>query len=332
MISTTSVAASKPQREDLEACYMRAVQRYVAARRDEVSGFVDRHFGLKGSLRLHKQAIGWDLLRAPVNAIGGPLTIVGDLTGRGLGVAGLKRTGERLRQRRFILETDVGRYLNFLLHSELLALPYQDGAFISRHDALLEELLREPLLTQQLENLLNAMAPLREQADFTEQVEQVLAEYVDSRVAAAEITSNLCMAAGGWLAFKKMTPGLVSLSGALATGIAHQAAIHSFWAGPWAAKLYYGVVGVSTPWALSAGVFGALLIPASFVAAFAGVLADPVQRRLGWHQKRLHRMLDGLERQLVGEDGQLSLRDHYVARVFDLFDWSQALIRLARQS
>ncbi|MDX1453423.1 MAG: DUF6635 family protein [Oleiphilaceae bacterium] len=317
-------------RDEVELAYARSVKRYIASRREQIPGFVDRHFGLKGSLRLHRQALGWDLLRAPVNALGGPLTILGDVSGRGLHALGMKRTAQALRARRFILETDVGRTLNFLLHSELLGLPFEDGPLVSRHDALLETLLQDPLLTAQLQGLLEALGPLRDDAAFRERTEQVLAEYVDSRVAAAEITSNILLAAGGWLAFKKMTPGLVSLSGVVATGIAHQAAIHSFWAGPWAAKLYYGVVGVSTPFALSAGIFGALLIPASFVAAFAGVLADPVQRRLGWHQKRLHRLLDGLEQQLMGEQGHLSLRDHYVARVFDLFDWSQALIRLAR--
>lgn len=321
-----------PNHAAVSLAYQRAVQRYIHARRAEIPAFVDRHFGMKGSLNLHRRALGWDLARAPVNAIGAPLSLLGHWSGKGLQGLGLKRLGRGLRDRRYMLETDVARHLNYLLHSELLALPYDDGQAQNLHDALMEELLKDPLLTARLEHLLDTLGPLRDTPAFRDQAEQLMAHYVDSRVAAAEITSNVLMAAGGWVAFKKLTPGLVSLSGALASGIAHQAAIHSFWAGPWAAKLYYGVVGVTTPWALSAGMFGALLIPASFIAAFAGVLADPIQRRLGWHQKRLNKLLDGLEAQLMGEQGDFHLRDHYVARVFDVFDWSQALIRLARHS
>ncbi len=320
-----------PATSEVLAAYSRAVERYIQARKAEVPAFVDRHFGVKGSLALHRRALGWDLARAPLNAIGAPLSLLGEWSGRGLQGIGLHRAGRRLRERRYMLETDVARHLNYLLHSELLGLPWSEGKQQNLHDALMEELLKEPLLTQRMERLLEALAPVQEHPGFRSQAEQTMAEYVDSRVAAAEITGNLCMAAGGWLAFKKMTPGLVSLSGTVATGIAHQAAIHSFWAGPWAAKLYYGVVGVSAPWALTAGVFGALLIPVSFVVAFAGVVADPIQRRLGWHQKRLYTLLDTLEAQLKGERGSLNLRDHYVARVFDLFDWTQAMIRLARQ-
>jgi len=50
-------------REAVEA----GIRRYFADRRDRIPGFVDRHFSLRGALALHRAALGWDILRAPVN-------------------------------------------------------------------------------------------------------------------------------------------------------------------------------------------------------------------------------------------------------------------------
>ena len=39
----------------------------MTRREAEVRRFVRHRFGLRGTLRLHRAALGWDLLRAPVN-------------------------------------------------------------------------------------------------------------------------------------------------------------------------------------------------------------------------------------------------------------------------
>jgi hypothetical protein len=63
-------------------------------------------------------------------------------------------------------------------------------------------------------------------------------------------------------------------------------------------------------------------------AAFAGVIADPVQRTFGLHQRRLHRLIDALGRELKGDsDAAFHARDHYVARIFDLIDLARATYR-----
>jgi hypothetical protein len=59
-------------------------------------------------------------------------------------------------------------------------------------------------------------------------------------------------------------------------------------------------------------------------------LADPLQRRLGLHQRRLLRMLDVLERQLRDPSAPaFAVHDHYVARLMDLFDILGCAWRLA---
>ena len=51
----------------LSAIVTDATQRYFADRHTRVDPFVDRHFSVRGSLRLHRQGLGWDIVRSPVN-------------------------------------------------------------------------------------------------------------------------------------------------------------------------------------------------------------------------------------------------------------------------
>jgi hypothetical protein len=123
---------------------------------------------------------------------------------------------------------------------------------------------------------------------------------------------------------------MAALSAVIASGIAKTTAVSGFTFGSWLGGVYYGVFSTTTPPLLYAGVFAGLLIPAAALTAFAGVIADPVQRRLGLHQRRLGRMLDHLELSLLGTaTKRFAVRDHYVARLLDFADWSAALFRLA---
>jgi len=81
--------------------------------------------------------------------------------------------------------------------------------------------------------------------------------------------------------------------------------------------------------ALVSGLTGGLLLGAAAVAAFAGLVTDPVQRRLGLHQRRLLRLVDALERQTADPSAPAyAVHDHYAARVLDLFDWLACAHRL----
>jgi hypothetical protein len=67
------------------------------------------------------------------------------------------------------------------------------------------------------------------------------------------------------------------------------------------------------------------------VAAFSGIMADPLQRRLGLHRGRLLRLIDALEVQFSGNGGAgFIVRDHYVARLLTLLELLSSAYRLAR--
>jgi len=62
-----------------------------------------------------------------------------------------------------------------------------------------------------------------------------------------------------------------------------------------------------------------------------GIITDPLQRKLGLNIKKLNKVLDSTEELLLGEDNaRLMLKDHYIARIFDLLDWTQIIMRAAR--
>jgi len=69
----------------------------------------------------------------------------------------------------------------------------------------------------------------------------------------------------------------------------------------------------------------------SVVAAFAGVLADPVQSRLGIHRRRLERLLDTVEEECLGRgEKPFVAREHFLARMLDLGDVLASAVRIFR--
>src|SRR5512147_1160366 len=66
-MTTSAPAVTPPTSAEMRAIVDRAIDRYIAARHDKVAAFVDGNYSLIGSLRLHRRALGLDLLRAPAN-------------------------------------------------------------------------------------------------------------------------------------------------------------------------------------------------------------------------------------------------------------------------
>jgi hypothetical protein len=240
------------------------IRRYFNDRHRRVRPFVDRNFSLRGSLSLHRAAVGWDIARAPLN-----LTMAGPQVG-------------------LIAAAQAARKLGL------------------------------PRVASRLGNTLR------------QRLEEAMSEYTRTRAAATEITTALFSLSAGAMALRRLTPGAISLGPTLASAIAQRAAVMSFPMGSALGSIWYTMFPVAPSAVLVAGLTGGLLAASTVAAAFAGVIADPVQRRLGLHERRLHRMLDALERQMFDPKAQgFVVHDHYVARLLDLFDITGALVRLA---
>lgn len=302
---------------------------YFAARRTRVQPFVDAHFSWTGTVRLHRAALGWDILRAPLN-----LTLAGPQIVLQLLARLLRRPFPRavaMLGRPILLKTAVSRQIEWLALTELLELPFEQGRRRAETDALSQAILAVPALRESMEAALSALGSHGRDPAFRARLAHAVREYGVTRTAAAEITTGLLNLGVGGLTLHKLTPGAASLGPALAGTVAQQAAIAAFPLGGWAGGVWYGWFPASPTAGLIAAATGGLMLAATTFAAFAGIVSDPVQRALGLHRRRLLRMIDALERQFFDQGAAgFNVHDHYVARLLDVFDILGAALRLAR--
>jgi hypothetical protein len=308
-------ANSVPQ--DLAATIVRdAARRYIASRRERVAPFVDRHFTLAGSLALHRHALGWDLLRAPINLFLTVPALAAKLAARAARHAGRQRLAKWLEGRHLLFETDLARQIEWLLATELLEIPcvQRDRRFL--RDAIAETVLDDSRVASYL-----APPPSGNNPEYRRRLAVAIENYKSSRLATAEVATSVFATGLGAVVVKQVTPGLVTLGSAIAAAIAQQTAIAAFPLGAGLGALWYGWFPAAASPGLRAETIGGLVIGGTLLAAFSGIVTDPLKRRLGLHRRRLFRLLGELERALCGENGRsLSLRDHYVARLIDLLD------------
>jgi hypothetical protein len=309
------------------------VRRYFAERRQRIGPFVDRNFTLRGSLSLHRFAVGWDVARAPFNlAMAAPQVglLAASHAARKLGAP---RLAAELGSKRLVVHTAVGKELAWRLHADLLELPYQSGGRVTTKDALSETILSDPRVASALAPALDVLATNGSDPELRRRLEAAMTEYGRTRMAATEITTALLSLSAGALALRKLTPGAMTLGPTLAAAIAQRAAVMSFPMGGALGSAWYTLFPVAPSAVLVAGLTGGLFAASTVASAFAGIVADPVQRRLGLHQLRLRRMLDALERQIMDPDAPgFVVYDHYVARLMDLFDVAGTVLRLMARS
>lgn len=262
----------------------------AAARRRAVDGFVRARYGLRGTLRLHRAALGADLLRAPVNVALAPVFLLSRLAAWACRLAGMNRASRWLAERRVFLRSDLSRALNADL-----------SAFI---------------FATQSQGLLPEMAP--------DELRPLIADYTDTRNAVAEITTSMIVLGSGLGLFGTVTPGVISLAGPVAELRARAEAIDGFIFGSTLGRMWQGWFPAEPGlWpVLLTGVL--LAVAASVVTAFAGLLADPVQVASGTHRRRLIRLFARIEDR-AGGDGLA--REHVIARSGDLADAALTLWR-----
>lgn len=265
-----------------------------AGRRDRdaemVRAFVRRHFSWRGALRLHLASLGPDLLRAPINVALAPVFLLVRLTALVLMGLRLRRAGLWWAARRVLLRSDAARAVERAVIQELLNERGQDSAPAAR--------------------------------------EQFVEDYVATRTAVAEITTTVLVLGIGFLAFRAATPGVLSLAPLVSDRAAFDMAVAGFPLGEGLGRAWYGVFPHDLSGWFIAAVAGALVVSASVVTTFAGLLADPIQATLGIHQCRLMRLLARID---AAEDtGPALAREHVFARLADISDAAAAILRILR--
>jgi hypothetical protein len=302
--------AAAPGADALRAAVDAAARRYFAERRARVDGFVARVFSVRGALRLHRRALGWDILKAPANLALAPFGLALRAGAGAARAAGLRGAAEQLGRPTLTLDTAVAREVRRLVMEDLLELP-TDAA--PGRDALAAAIAGAPEV--------RALLPAGAEAAL----DRTLADYAGARAAVGEMTATLATLGVGAAALHKATPGALTLGPALAGAMAQAAAVSAFPLGATAGAAWYAVFPAAASPALVAGATAATLGVGALAAAFAGVVADPVQARLGVHRRRLLRLIDTLEGQFMdGREGGFAAREHYLARLADIADAAAA--------
>ena len=317
-------------RAEAQDAVMAGARAYFADARARVPDFVDAHFSLRGTLALHRVALGWDILKAPANLSLALPQILLHLAATLARLVGATRAAASLH-RTILFRTAVSHEIEWLIHTELLRLPFSQGRRERREDALSEAILAQPAVADAIRDALLEIGRHGEDPAFRTRLAAALDNYGLTRAAAAEITTGLLNLGAGALAVNKVTPGAATLGPALATMMAHQTAVGAFPLGAWLGSAWYGFFPALPSAGLVAATTGGLMLFMATFAAFAGVVSDPIQRALGLHRRRLLRMVDGLERQFGDPAAAgFAVRDHYVARLLDLFDIMGAALRVVR--
>ena len=298
---------------------------YFDCRRATIDDFVARHFTWPGTLRLHGAALGWDIIRAPVNVALSPLLVTTRFAAYLCRRVGWRGTAEVLSRRRILLRTSVARRVEVLIVTDLMDLPLDEGAAARDPSALARAVLAAP----QFREMIRTRASAAEAEALGQRIADSLGEYAGPRSAVAEMTTTLCVLVVGALAFQALTPGMISMAPGVADALARTNAIASFPLGQTLGGVWYGVFDVdASAWLVGTAVAGLVMIGSVF-AAFAGVFADPLQSRLGIHRRRLGRLLDTLEEEFVGRgDKPFIAREHFFARLLDLWDALASAVRI----
>jgi len=101
-----------------------SIRTYFRRRRSRVPGFVDRTFSFSGALQTHRNVLGHDLWKAPLNAaLAGPQIGLKAVAGV-MALAGRRETAERLKSRELFFRTSVTEKIERGLIVDLLELPY----------------------------------------------------------------------------------------------------------------------------------------------------------------------------------------------------------------
>lgn len=288
--------------------------------RRRVPDFVQRTYSLRGSLELHRMALGLDLLRTPLNVALAPLQVLMRLAGMVAGLLGAKRVSQWLGLRSLVLGTRVTHEVETRVLRDLLRISGATG-----------DLARRIGDAPEVRALMAADCRPGEARQRAWRAAVTLEMYSGTRSAVSEMTTAVMTVILGAIVFRSLTPGMVSVVPRIADIVALDAAIARFPLGDGLGRLWYGVF----PVAAGPGLVIALGIPVILLAAtittFAGILADPLQVATGVHRRRLMRLIDALEHDLTGgNDRPFTAREHYFARVFDVVDMVSGLFRHLR--
>ena len=299
---------------EIEQAIRTGIERYFDDCRARVPAFIDRHFHYPGAIATNRKALGWDMLRAPINLLWAPVYVLASLVRILMPQRpGLMWLHGLLRRVPAGFTTQVQQHISHLILVELLnndqESPLLESYLIEALEAVYERHTCEPVDQQRFNTLIEPL------------VADTLSQYRVTRTAAADITNSISCTVLGAFAFQKFTPGGIGLGVVLASMLAKTLAARDFILGETIGGWYYSVFPPEPSLATTAGVMVAVMVALAAFAALSGVIFDPVQAAVGLHRRRLHKLLAHLQRDVsLSTQSSFRPKDQFVARILDTFD------------
>lgn len=288
--------------------------RYIQGCESRIDDFVSHHYSFRGALKLHGHAVGWDLIRVPINIIWSVANVALALIGALAGWVGLNRLKAWIKQCPPGLETDMDRQISWLIITELLQLPYEDRGRRHENDALMEEVIKDPSLQLLLDKKLEAFVSPSMQPDFENKLKAKLREYSATRIGSADLSGNAVLLITSKIATGQAAFGTLGAGTAASAAIAKSVAVSKFWLGSTIGSYYYAYVPVAASLRLLIAVTAFIAVILAFVSTFIGVLTDPLQAKLGIHRRRLLKLIAAIDEDLQGKgESNFELREKYMA-------------------
>lgn len=299
---------------EIEQAIRSGIERYFDDCRARVPAFIDRHFHYPGAIATNRMALGWDMLRAPINLLWAPVyalaCLIKILAPKRTGLKWLNSVANRVPAG---FTTRVQQHISHLILVDLLndgqEYPILENYVIEALEAVYERHTSKPVDQQRFSKLTEPL------------VADALSQYQITRTASADITNSISCTVLGAFALQKFTPGGIGLGVVLASMLATTLAAQDFILGETIGGWYYSWFPPEPSLATTASVMVAVMATLAAFAALSGVIFDPVQAAVGLHRRRLHKLLDHLQRDVtLSTQSSFRPKDQFVARILDTFD------------
>lgn len=303
---------------EIEQAIRSGIQNYFDDCRKRVPEFIDRHFHYPGAWATNRMALGWDMVRAPINLLWAPVyalaCLVKILLPKHPGLIWLHRIASRVPAG---FTTRVQTHISQLIQKDLLNngqnSPLMESYLVDALEALYARHSTRSVDRRQFNTLVEPL------------VSDALSQYRVTRTASADITNSISCTILGAFAFQKFTPGGIGLGVVLASVLAQTLAARDFILGETIGTWYYSWFPPEPSLATTAMVMAAVLAALAAFAALSGIISDPLQAATGLHRRRLLKLLDHLQQDVTTSTGSsFRPKDQFVARVLDMFDMIRA--------
>lgn len=310
----------------IERAISEGANSYLEGCEARIDDFVKKHYSLRGALNIHAHALGFDLLRVPLNIIWSVVNIALALLALLAGLLQLNKLQTWLKNIPPGIETDLDRQISWLIITELLQLPHKQGNRSYNKDALMEAILQCSELKQLIDAELENIDIKIDNPGFRQELDRKLAEYGATRTGASELASNTIMLITSKVTLGQASFGALSAGSAVSAAVAHSIAVSNFWLGSTLGAYYYAIIPATVSMRLIIAMTALVSIILVLLSTFIGIITDPIQAKLGLHQQRLRKLIESIEQDLQGEtDGQFHLREKYAGRIFDIVDFLSIL-------